>query len=1226
MRTNCLFALLLLCSSLHAQESRATLQGRVTDSTGAVIPGASVEVLSETTQVKQTTTTNATGAWTVRFLNPATYSVTISSDGFQTLVRRNIVLQTADSKQLDVALELGNLTQSVVVSAETPLIDTSASTAGTVIEGAAITEMPMLSRIPFLLATMSPGVMALDQNQNVAMMWSNNAASEFNVNGGRGTRANEFLIDGMPNTKRDRVAFIPPADSVAEFKIMQNAYDAQYGRQAGGTINVSVKSGTKDYHGGVYEFFRNSALNANLFQSNRSGQAKVPAHYNLWGGTFGGPVWIPKFYKDKNRTFFFVSYEGIRNSDPRFTTRSVPTEQERAGDFNGSFTTRVIGGVSERVPITIFDPLTIDGRRTIQDASGVTVANPNFGYRLPFTGNTIPRQRMSPVALNILKFVPLPNTPSLPTSNASSNFVPSSSRQNRMASIVTRVDHTWSNSHKSFASIRWNHMDELTGDDFANAATGGNLTRINRGLGVDHVWTMSSARILNVRFNITRFEEPSYSNGTGFNPADLGFPTRFVSQMEKLSFPRITNIFGDIGGGAGSTPMSTQSGLIANVTQVRSNFTFRYGLEYRLIQEADANFGNQSGEFSFESGGNWTRRRYDVGETGYGSTMATFLLGQPYSGSFPRNANRFDSMHYYALFLQTDWRATSRLTFNMGLRWDHERPFTERFNRQTVDYDPAVLNPISDAAQAAYTRILGDVLKDPVRYPFGPQVAQLMPADQFKVYGAQRFAGVDGQPVTSVNPRWNQWQPRIGFAYRLRDNTVLRGGFGRFVQGSGIKGGQNGFSRSTPFTASLDTRITAYDTLDNPFRDGILAPTGSSLGAMTNLGQGVNWNNRNAAPPYSWDYSLFLQHEWKGWLLEAGYSHNQTYNIPSDLQQNDIGFERWSTLRVPRFDAAGKPLARPFLSDEQIPNPFQGLPGVTGGRSTTQLISLYDLLRPIKILGGQSRANNPWGVNQYDALQAKVQRRFNKGFSVLAAYTFSKLFEDTSFWGPEISGPIAEHKLGGEDRPHKLSLAPIVEIPVGRGKKVGGSMPKVLDAVAGGWQISGQYTIQSGTPTVFGTDSFFDGQDFHLPRNERTLARWFATEHFVKFPNSADNLALFPAWTGVHSMPGANFQPQTSADPRNGAYADFGNYVRRYPTRWANVRNSRVNEVNFGLFKNFRIEERWKIQFRSEMFNTFNHPRFPGPDTNPGSANFGRVGEFQNNQARIIQLALKINF
>lgn len=455
---------------------------------------------------------------------------------------------------------------------------------------------------------------------------------------------------------------------------------------------------------------------------------------------------------------------------------------------------------------------------------------------------------------------------------------------------------------------------------------------------------------------------------------------------------------------------------------------------------------------------------------------------------------------------------------------------------------------------------------------------------------------------------------------------MLRGGFGKFYQGSGSKQGQNGFSRTTNLVSSTDSGLTPYDTLANPFRDGILEPTGSSLGAMTNLGNGVNWMNRDGTLPYSWEYSLHLQHEWKGWLFQGGYTHNRTTGIFWDLQQNDIGYDNWKSYRAPRFDTAGKPLAKPYLADEQIPNPFYQLAGVTGNRGSGTLMSIYELMRPLKVLGGQVRGENPWGKNTYDAFEAKVERRYKNGFSFLFSYTLSKLFEDTSFWGPEISGPIVEHKLGGEDRPHKVSIAPIVQLPVGRGKKFGGSMPKWTDAIAGGWQLSGQYVVQSGAPVAFGTDSFFDGQDFHYTRGERTLDKWFDTSHFIKFPNAQDDISQWPTWTGVQNMPGAGFKPQSSADPKNGVYADFGNYVRRYPTRWANSRMSRVNEFNFGLFKNFRFTERWKAQVRGEFFNLFNHPRFGGPNTDPGSASFGRVTPAQNNMPRVVQLALKLSF
>ncbi|HWR54249.1 MAG TPA: TonB-dependent receptor, partial [Bryobacteraceae bacterium] len=1020
----------------------------------------------------------------------------------------------------------------------------------------------------------------------------------------------------------DKVAFIPPADAVAEFRIMSNAYDSQYGRQSGGTMNVSVKSGSNAYHGNVYEFNRNDAYSANTFQANRSGLPKSMTRYNLWGGTFGGPVWLPKLYNGKDKTFFFLSYEGIRNQDPRAGTRSVPTEDERAGDFNNSWTTQTVGGVRTVVPITIYDPLTVDGRRTIiQD--GKEIQNPRFGYRQIFPGNVVPGNRISPIAKNVLGFIPLPNSPNQPNSNTANNFTSNATRQNKMATILTRGDHNWNNSHKTFASVRWSHMDEITNNDFHNETTGEWRSRINKGLGLDHVYTVSPNKILNLRFNVTRFTEPHAHTGSGFNPAQLGFSQSYVSQMQSFSFPYMTGLFGDIGGKNSDYAKTTSYSWNANLTHIVGNMTLHYGGEYRVLQDASGDSGYQSGRFDFNS--DWTRERYDTGATGKGSTMASFLLGLPDGGNLPRNANRFDSQRYTGLYFQNDWRVTPRLTVNIGLRWDYQRPSTERFNRTVSGFDPTVLNPISDAAQASYAAVMQTVLANPAKYPFGAQLAQLMPVSDFKVYGAQLYAGVNGQPVTAANSVYNQWQPRVGFAYRLDNKTVVRGGFGKFYQSSGSTQGQNGFSRTTSFIESIDSGITPYDTFATPFRDGILEPTGNTLGAMTNLGNGVNWLNRDGHLPYSWEYSLHIQREVKSWLFEIGYSHNKTYDIYQDRQQNEISFDNWMTLRQPRFDATGKPLAKAYLTDEQIPNPFYKLEGVAGSRGTGSLISIYDLLRPITIFGGQNSNGNPKGVNQYDSMQAKIERRFRAGLSVLFSYTFSKLFEDTSFLGNQIAGVI-EHKLGGEDRPHKVSIAPIFQLPIGRGKPVGANMSKVLDAFVGGWQISGQYIIQSGAPVVFDVNSFFDGQDFGISRNERTLDKWFDTEHFVKFPNSGDDISKWPAWTGVQNLPGASYVPQKSGDPKNGVYADFGNYLRKYPTRWANVRASRVNELNLGLFKNFRFGERVKAQLRGEFFNVFNHARFGHPQDDPGSSSFGMVTPSQQNMPRVGQLALKISF
>ena len=268
----------------------------------------------------------------------------------------------------------------------------------------------------------------------------------------------------------------------------------------------------------------------------------------------------------------------------------------------------------------------------------------------------------------------------------------------------------------------------------------------------------------------------------------------------------------------------------------------------------------------------------------------------------------------------------------------------------------------------------------------------------------------------------------------------------------------------------------------------------------------------------------------------------------------------------------------------------------------------------------------PLGTNRYDALLVKVEHRFQKGFSIINSFTYSKLFEDTSLLGPEIAGIHVEHKLGGEDRPLHLSVAPIWEIPVGRGKRFGASMPKIADAFAGEWELTGQYTLQSGVPVVFGTDSFFTDHDFSLPRDKQSLNQWFDTSQFLPFPSKNTSIANYPAWTGIQNLPGYAWVPPAGDSARNGVYQDFGTYVRNYPTRWGEVRASRVNEFNSGVSKNFRPAERMKLQLRFEAFNALNHPRFAAPDTNPASATFGRVQPSQQNNARAIQMGAKLMF
>lgn len=1154
---------ILVAATAFGQDARGTILGRVVDSSDAVVPGAEVVVTNIAMGVRVSARANAAGNFTLPYLIPGNYTLTVEMQGFRKFARENIQVRVNDQIEVNPKLEVGAATETVQVTAETQVLSTADSSLGQVVDERRVTELPLFSGNALELVQLAPGT-SNGTNLRLRKAGFNNAPSQFTTDGS-GNYNNEFTIDGVTNLYSDgtqpRVAFSPPQTAIAEFKVQTSAFDASVGHTIGSVVNLSTKSGTNDIHGEAHWWVRNRIFDApNLFQ-NRSGQ-KLPVYQdNRYGASAGAPVVIPKLYNGKNRTFWFFAYEGNKWTDASLATSTVPTALQRQGDFSELLR---LGATYQ-----LYDP-----RSTVAAANGIF-------QRQPIPGNVIPRNSLDPVGQKIISFYPLPNQAG--TAEGRNNYFNSTKVIEDYWTTFWRVDHTFSEKHRAFVRMHRDFWQEDKNRIFGDDTTGLILNRINRGLAFDDVYVFTSSFLLNFRYGVTQQEFPERRISRGFDLALLGFGPSVTNNVDRslATFPRVrfgtaANPFTTLsawesGDGVTSSIIHTFSG---NFTWLKGSHNIRFGPEFRVNREFRNRFQlDVSPDLLYNV--DYTKATNTAAAPAFGGELASMLLGVP-AGEMGRTASYAEQDKYWGFYIHDDYKITRKLTLNLGLRYELETPITERYERAVRGFAFGQSNPIEAQAQANYAR-------NPIT---GLQVSQ------FRVLGGLTFA--DGNARTHYTGEKNNFLPRFGFAYQLMPKTVLRGGYGWFFNSIGILQAntfQTGFSQSTPIQASLDSGLTFAATNANPFPSGLIAPRGASGGLRTNLNQDLRFFDANRKQPYAQRWSFGIQQELPlAWMIETSYVGNRATRLngectsvtnPTCVNINAVPNSILSTSAV-RDTATINSL------NATSPNPFLGTDPIY-----TQNITRRQLLRPYPQFGN-ILVSRPIGYSWYHSLQVRLEKRFSQGYTVQAGYTWSKSMEATQFLNDGDARP--SEVISQLDRTHRFVASGIWELPFGRGRKFGSGWSSALNFIAGGWQLNGIMQHQSGEPVGFGNRILVGGLKLvGLPDDQRSVDGWFRRDA-----------------TG------------RSLDFNSNAAQQLADNVRTLPLRFSGIRGPAQDRWDFSAFKNFQVNERFRLQFRAECFNSFNHPNLANPNTDPTSTSFGTITS--QDTPRQWQMALKLTF
>ncbi len=1001
--------LAVFTAPLPAQTSYGSIVGTVTDATGGSVPGTAVSLTNLGTAERRSAETDGNGNYQFVNLVPGSYKVEFEKAGFKHLTRDAVPVETQNVVRIDSIMELGDVGQRVEVTAQAPLLQTENATQGQMVEGRIVTDMPLNGRNVFALIALAPGV--IPQNNAVA-----NGTMNYQISGGLANQGVTWF-DGAPfmNVKLNTAAFQPIQDLVLEFQVMSHNVGPEYGGTLNGVVNLSSKSGTNEYHGTLYEYFRNKVLNASTFFSNRAGLPRPAYSQNQFGTTLGGPI-------RKNRVFGFLGYEGNRVRSGATATYSFPTVAERGGNFSA-------------ISNVVYDPATTTcgGQGLPSCPAGVTSG------RTPFPGNIIPSNRLDPTALLLNKYWNIPNSPAL-TNNFTLNYSTGSDANQESARVDVNA------SDKQHLFFRFTAVNPWTkpADTYG---TGGimqtrSVAQTDSGVIAD-TYALNPSTVLDINLSVLR----NYSMRTAWNMGldltkEIGWPAATVSQLVHRELPE-TTLTGYNPGGNRMQPLflqqiSNSESLSGGVTKTINRHTLHFGGEWRREIAA---YGQEAGNGNLFNFTNAFTAANPLSTGNTGNAYASYLLGLGQAGNMINADTPYGIQHYAGAYINDTFRASNKLTLTLGLRWEYTGYWSERHDWNTV-WLPGATNP---ALQAAGLNYGGDmVLVNSTRYP----------------------------SRLSQAPHWRLFSPRIGAAWRPNDKTVIRAGVGVFyTPGTTVQNGNPYASpvnnSATPWVPTQDSGFTPIASFSNPYPSGLIPlPLRDANYESLVLGQLVVSNVPNDRTPYMVNWNFDVQRELgSGFSMELAYVGNRGMHLyaPGGLVCNGMGFDQ-----IPYADLS---LGTQLL--QQVKNPFYGI--VKYGPLSLPTVQYGQLLLPYPQYTGVYSATTAGFDVVYHALQSRVQKRFSNGGTLLVSFEYAKDIgnADTMTGYNEYyqPGEIQDYyNLRGErselsyNAPFRGVAAYVLPLPVGKGKKLLPGATGVVDKLVSGWGVSGITTFQSGFP------------------------------------------------------------------------------------------------------------------------------------------------------------------